>query len=232
MGKIFESTNRILSEIRAKTDAVAVGYSGGKDSMVCLDLCSRTFDRVEAFYYYPFPNLRYTRELIAEAQLRWPGTKFHTFPGDTVLQGLSEGLFCDTNEVTDTLPKFSRRMVFDIVKGLAKVPYIISGAKRSDSIGRRGQRAASKETDIIYPLWDWNKADVLGYLRLRGIPMPEISTQSASCGGISLTTESILWLHDIRPDDYEKVREFFPYIPAVVKRREFYGIGKYYTKNP
>ncbi|MEG0505551.1 MAG: phosphoadenosine phosphosulfate reductase family protein, partial [Raoultibacter sp.] len=53
------------------TDTVLVGFSGGKDSIVTLDLCMRNFKTVIPFFLYIAPNLEFQ-----EKTLRWYEEKY------------------------------------------------------------------------------------------------------------------------------------------------------------
>jgi hypothetical protein len=76
--------------------------------------------------------------------------------------------------------------------------------------------------DVVSPLSEWTKLDVLSYLKGRGLPIPDSSGRSAT--GIDLSTPALLWLHDNFPHDFAKLCEVFPFTEAVVWRREWYGI--------
>ena len=78
-----------------------------------------------------------------------------------------------------------------------------------------------KYSDQITPLADWNKYDVLSYLKMRGIPMPASDTGKVA-SGIDLTPECLLWLHDTWPEDFKKLCEYFPYAESVIWKRKFY----------
>ena len=55
------------------TDSVLVGFSGGKDSIVTLDLCFRYFKTVKPFFMYICPDLEFQ-----ERTLRWYENRYQT----------------------------------------------------------------------------------------------------------------------------------------------------------
>ena len=48
------------------TRKVLVGFSGGKDSCVTLDLCFKFFDEVRPFFMYQVPNMSFQ-----ERTMKW-----------------------------------------------------------------------------------------------------------------------------------------------------------------
>ena len=53
------------------TREVIVAFSGGKDSCVTLDLCTRFFDKVYAFFMYQVPNLSFQERTIQHYEKRY-----------------------------------------------------------------------------------------------------------------------------------------------------------------
>lgn len=87
--------------------------------------------------------------------------------------------------------------------------------------------ALAKAMDgMVCPLANWTRSQVLEYLHSRNIKVPEdMGGSKYTRSGCDLNTRSILWLYDTMPDDFEKLQAVFPYVGAVVARREFYGIN-------
>lgn len=99
---------------------------------------------------------------------------------------------------------------------------VANGFKRCDSLDRRTY--IGQMPDVISPLAGWNQWDVLGYLKLRGLPVPA-TQQRTQMSGITLECRSLLWLHDTYPSDFERIEAVFPYVRSVVARRDFYGVA-------
>jgi phosphoadenosine phosphosulfate reductase len=214
----IHETLEILGAAREKHDAVVVGFSGGKDSLVTLDLCVRTFARVEAFFMYFVEGLECVEEPLAAAEKRW-GIKIRRYPGWLPAKLLRQGFYCVIPD--EPLPKWELRDIYSLAAKDAGVKIVATGAKRADSIWRRRSLGSWGWDDILYPIIGWNKFDVLAYLAKHKIPLPDSSGRAAT--GVDLSTQSVLWLHDNYPKDFQKVCEAFPFAEAIVWRRKLFG---------
>lgn len=219
--QILRSTLDTLDSARERSAAIAVGFSGGKDSLAVLDLCVRTFERVEPFHMYLVPGLRVVEERIAIARVRY-GLTVRQYPHFITRDAMVAGIYCNNHYSNDSLPSYALRDIYDAVKKDANVDLIATGMKKSDGPWRRMQFGNMKAWhDVIYPIADWSMRDVFAFLKARQIEPPK--QEKRACGGVDLTVPSLLWLHDNYPDDFGRVCEVFPYAEAVVWRRRFYG---------
>lgn len=214
---VVDETLKILNDARTKSDAVLVAYSGGKDSLVTIDLCARTFKTLEAFFMYLVPGLECV-EMALDAAERKFGMKIRQYPHWICGRLLKNGVYCNSYFSKD-IPDWALRDVYDLASAEARIKIIATGAKRSDSQWRKRNLAACPYDDVIYPIVGWTKPDVISYLKNRKIPIPESSGGNAT--GIDLSTPSLLWLHDNHPRDFVKLCEVFPFAEAVVWRRTF-----------
>jgi phosphoadenosine phosphosulfate reductase len=203
----------------AEHDTVLVAFSGGKDSLVVEHLARRYFRRVVAFHLDLVPGLAVVAERV-DGYLGRVGVPVAHYPDPVALAALRDGVFCDPRPEYDDLPRLTHADVYRLAAADAGVPLAATadGKKESDFHNRalhlRSGRAAG-----WHPLARWTKADVVGYLRRAGIPLPE---SHAEAGGIDLTRASLCWLHDRHPADFRKLLEWFPYAEAVVRRRDWF----------
>lgn len=212
-----------LRKAAETTDAILVAYSDGKDSRVVMDLCVRIFKRVEAFFLYFIPGLECEQIGLAQAERRW-GVKIRHYPDFRVIVGaMKAGMYCHPSYKRDDLPQYKLEDAYQAARIDSGIRLIATGIKKSDSSFRRRFLAATKDKpDIIHPLIEWNKYDVLSYLQTRAIPVPD-GGSGATSSGVDLSVKSLLWLHDTWPDDFRRLCEYFPFAEAVVWRRKFYG---------
>ena len=228
------STLRFLNEARARHPRALLAYSGGKDSLACAELCARTFDHVETFFMYLVPGLECVEEALAYGERRW-GFRIKQYPHWLAAEYLRHGRYCATGgSPTDSSEygnyavggydphEWKLHDVYALARAESGCELLVTGAKKSDSIWRRkvlGNWGTNDTT--LYLLIEWQKLDVVAFLKTNGIPMPDSSGKNAT--GIDLSTPSLLWLYDTFPHDFEKLCEVFPFAEAVPWRRKFFG---------
>ena len=105
------------------------------------------------------------------------------------------------------------------------VDWIAMGHRMTDSIERVAMLKRIGGLDVpgrrVYPLWRWNEASVVSYLRARKIPTPpKLTILRRSMNGVSFEEDTLLAIRDKFPDDYAKIVEVFPYSPAKLARYE------------
>lgn len=212
-----------MESLAKRHKSVLVAFSGGKDSLVCLDLAAKHFKRVVPFFMYFVPGLRCIDEKMDILKSRW-GLDLLEYPHFVMFRAYSNSIYCKKSiRMAKELREFGLVDIYKAVIHDTGIPLIINGSKESDSLWRR-QRYFKFMTfeNVAYPLKTWKKYDVLSYLKMNNIPIPPSSGHQST--GVDLSTPSILWIYDNYPDDFKKIEQFFPFIGAVVKRREWYGV--------
>lgn len=83
---------RSIETAAAITDRVLVSFSGGKDSVVTLDLCMKHFKHVEGFFMYKFTGYLFRKQLsgITRINTVYP---FIEYPILSFLNGFDMGHF-------------------------------------------------------------------------------------------------------------------------------------------
>jgi phosphoadenosine phosphosulfate reductase len=222
MSDLLGHTLNELRDRAAKHDAVLVCYSGGKDSLVVLDLCTRVFSRVVALHLPFIPGMPWSVEMIDYAKSRW-GVEVVQAPSPTLIQAVANGIYRISHHRYNEIKDIGFRNTYHAVADDLGIDCIATGAKRIDSFRTMGKPDGADTGEKLFcPIYRWRTAEVIAYLAANGIMMP--SSDGRRSSGFDLTTPNILWMHDERPQDYEYVRKFFPLVEAVVKRREFYGV--------
>lgn len=222
MADLFLAAGNELKSLAEKHEAVLVGYSGGKESCVILDLATKFFKRVVAYHLYLVPGLRYTEERLAFARSRWK-VDFLTYPSSAFLDACRNWWYCDPRPEWCALPDWNADTFHKAIQRQTGIPLILNGARLGDYRNRRRQVQGRKKKDVVYPIRDWAKAHVAKYLLVNGIPLPPSDGRVST--SVNLTARSLLWLARDYPDDFERVAKFFPYVRTQVYRQKFFGVS-------
>jgi phosphoadenosine phosphosulfate reductase len=218
---VLTDTQKILEATRAKSESILVSYSGGKDSLVVMDLCLRTFKHVEGFFMALLPGIRCQEAEIERAAERLK-IKIHIYPHWVMRKMIREGIYTTESFVYDDLPEWKLHDIYALVIQETGIPIFATGAKKADSAWRRRFMTTARKDMVINPIAAWLKYDVLAYLKAHGIPLPPSSGKAST--GVDLSIPSLLWLHENYPADFERLSRIFPFAEAVVWHKKFYGI--------
>lgn len=218
MAGLFAETVRQLQEKARNHESVLVAYSGGKDSLCILDLCCRAFRHVAAVHLYFVPGLKLVEDQLALARDRW-GVDVLEYPEPTFLEALKTGLYCNDHYSMGDVPKVKASEIFKIAAHETGINLVVTGKKKADGMNNVG--TLKKDEGLFFnPIFKWRQMDVLSYLAAHKIPLPPSDGRKSS--SFDLTVPNILWLWDKHREDFEKIERYFPYIRAVVHRREWY----------
>ena len=191
-----------LERLASNSESILVSYSGGKDSRVILDLARRFFKNVVCFYMYFIPEMNYNKSVSEYPKslkipvLEYPHPAFFSF--------LKDAIYCD--DKFSKLPNVSVLDIYSMVRQDTSYYHILHGAKKSDSFWRRrqfGNTKGEKYKGIHYPLKEWNKLDVISYLKSKNIEIPEMSLLRQNATGVGLRTSELLYFYEKHRDDFE-----------------------------
>lgn len=216
---VYLKTLKELEQHAEENEAILIGFSGGKDSLVVLDLCVKVFKRVVCFYMYIVPGLQ-----VVERQLKWAedryGVPILQYPHWLLSRFFKQGVYCDPSYRFNKVPELRMRDIFALVRNDTGIWLIALGWKKTDTLWRR-RNMAHESPGVIHPIRDWNKYEVLAYCKMNNIQLPDAAKGRVS--GIDLSEKTLLWLHERHPEDFKKLLKVFPYAEVPIYRRKFYG---------
>jgi sulfate adenylyltransferase subunit 2 len=228
MSRNVENSIAELKELAKTHRRVLVGFSGGKDSLCVLDLAARFFNEVVPFCMHLVPGLQYDADRLRIAEERY-GLKVLTFPHFIFWNYLREEQYVDPIPGFEHLEEIRPWPYYRWVMHETKCTLMLDGMKKSDGTFRRRKFASEGEEERRMrhrPLKNWLKWEVLNYCKAQDLPIPkQDNSTAAGNSGVSLQVQEVLWMHDNAPMDYERIRRAFPFIEAIVARREFFGLS-------
>ncbi len=216
----------ILRDVHQRTDKVIVGLSGGKDSLVTLDLCVREFgaQNVRAFFMYFVKGLD-----CVESMIRWCEKRYKIsvdyFPHWTLGLAYKYAVYMPHRTGTSEWRDMRLVDVENAARAKTGVEWLAMGHRMTDSIERvamlKGIAGLDTPGRRVYPLWRWNEASVIAYLRTHKIPRPpRLTILKRSMTGVSFEEDVLLYIRDKFPADYAKIMKVFPYAEAKLARFE------------
>ena len=213
---------RSVETAAAITDSVLVAFSGGKDSVVTLDVCVRHFAHVEGFFMYQVRGLSFQESILRYYEDKY-GIPIHRIPHFELSQWLRYGLFrhCDFD-----CPIVSVKETYDYMRENTDIWWIAAGERIADSVWRRAMIKSSGTIDPkrgrFFPIAEWSKADVMAYIRQRKL---RVGAESSRLGFSfrSLMGKDLLKIQKHFPQDYARIRRWFPLVDVSIIHHKMQG---------
>lgn len=213
-------------------DTLLLAFSRGKDSLaVWLEL--RDYFTIIPYYCYMIPGgTSFERESLDYYE-RFFGVKIYRFLHAQFWKNLNAFLYQPPQRVRRIIefgiPDYDYA---DLVTGLAQMrgldnPYVAFGYRANDSPRRRllALREGPMGRDAyryFWPIWDWDLQRVADKLQAAGVALPP----DYEYWGWTLTATDYQYAHAIRdhfPDDWERIKFWYPLIEAEMFRHEKVG---------
>lgn len=205
------------------TDTVLVAFSGGKDSVVTLDLCCRYFKRVIPFFMYIVPGLEFQEQLLDWYERRY-GLEIVRLPHFEVSNFMRYGTF---REYDFSVPIISITDIYAYMRTTTDGTWIAAGERINDSIVRRAMIKHSGTVDRnrgrFYPVAYWTKRNVMDYIKTKKLKLG-IDSKKLGFSFKSLDGHELSMVKQEFPNDYERILRMYPFAEAAVRRFEMYGI--------
>ena len=204
------------------TDAVIVSFSMGKESIAILDLAFKYFKHVYPFFMYLVPGLEFQEQALKAYEKRY-NTKIIRVPHFENSEFYRYGSFRESDESVRVVKIAD---IYAYIRDTTSTFWIMGGERIDDSIVRRAMLKNSGSIDEkrgrFYPLIDWNKAEVLKYIKMNKLLYPEFNRE-LGFSFHSLAGKELSVIKRVYPHDYERILEFFPEAAAGVLKFEQYG---------
>ncbi len=204
------------------TDSVIVGFSGGKDSLVTLDLCFKYFKNVKPFFMYLVPDLEFQEQMLRRYEERY-NTEIIRLPHFETSEFLKYGSFTMADWNVDIV---GINDTYEYLRQTTGIHWIAAGERCADSIVRNAMIKKSGSIDYkrgrFYPIAYWKKQEVLEYIKYKKL---YLSPEQKSLGFSfrSLAGSELAVIKQLYPKDYEKILKVYPFAEAGVIRFEKYG---------
>lgn len=215
----IEHAREVIATVSRKTDRAILFYSCGKDSEVLLDLMSPHFKEIVCVFMYFVKGLDHIENNLRAVKSRYKNVKVMQVPHWNLSRALRIGHFCIPNPNVKIL---TLKDIDESVRMRTGIQYSFYGMKQADGLHRRlmlrgYENEAISNTDKVYPLSQWKKADVLAYVRSRSLPTP-ISYTSEAGNGLWFDAKCFTFLRANFPQDLERIYQAFPLSRSILIR--------------
>ncbi|HOJ03293.1 MAG TPA: phosphoadenosine phosphosulfate reductase family protein [Bacteroidota bacterium] len=220
---------RVLERVRAQAQAILVSFSGGKDSLVCMDLATDVFGRgnVVGYFMYFVRGLSYETKQLDYARKRW-GVEILQYPHPDLALAIKTGAYRFAPEPKRKLFKLKdveRRVRID-----TGLHWIVNGARQADSRDRCVMLRTYEDEAIyekggrVFPISKWKDREVLAYMKHHRIPVPQVFKGNVKMSGTGLGGRALAAIMEQYPEDYRKILKVFPLAGNAVARLKLHGV--------
>lgn len=221
--------NKIIKKLKEQEN-VTIGFSLGKDSLACATILRNLNIKFTPFYFFHVPDLNFVNEQIKMYENHF-GIKIIQMPHPMLYDRIRHQdyqckLMADEMSSYD-FPKMTFEDLIDIYmddENITEKYYDVVGMRAAESFNRRKffekNGAIDDRNKKIYPIYNWKNKDVFDFLKENKVPLTkDYEIWNRSWDGVKY--QFLFGVKKHYPNDYEKIKEFYPLIDLELIRYEF-----------
>lgn len=216
MSTVLFDSIKTMSKI---TDSVLVAFSGGKESVVVLDMCFRYFKHVQPYFQYCVPGLSFNEKLLNWYENRYE-TEILRVPVENIGAMFRYGIYTIPDP---TFPIVSETDVWNYMRHETGTWWIAGGERINDSLMRRARIKHSSTIDVrsgrLFPVAMWKTQEVYDYIKYHKLFLSKEQKQLKHSLRIFQPAD-LMYIKQHLPDDYAKILHMFPFAGAITKKAE------------
>ncbi|WP_148039642.1 phosphoadenosine phosphosulfate reductase [Slackia faecicanis] len=223
----------VRQALKAEGRPVVLACSLGKDSLAAWIALERDGIEVVPVYFWSIPRLPMVEESIAKIEAVF-GVRIHQYPHPRWFRTLNNCVYqspdhcgiIDAAGLVEMTYEDERPLILEDL-GLPPDTWECDGVRACDNPYRRASLTRhglmKKTTRKASVIADWTKKECMDAIAERGIGLPpDYELFGRSFDGLDM--RFMKPLRENRPEDFEIVRKWYPFIKADELRWEHYGL--------
>lgn len=214
----MKTTLKVFEFLKTQTREVVLFFSGGKDSIVLLDLLTKNGFKVNIAFMYFVKDLEHIEKYVTWAEKKYK-VKANKYPHWMLSHSMNDNLY--RFHTAEKIPNIKLSDIEKQAQNDFNCKWIINGAKKSDSMNRNLMlktyflQAINLTTKHAYPISGWKNQMCLSYIKQNKLPIP-ISYNKSKSSGAGLNKDFLQFCKDKYPNDYAKVLDQFPFAETLL----------------
>ena len=235
----YNNSSELCKLMSEKTNGVSMlAFSCGKDAIASWVEMRKHFKTIIPIYYYTIPGLSFIEKSLKYYEDFFE-TKIIRLPNPNFIRMLNNGVYQTptNNKIIKSFgfPPIKREHLCEQVKidfNIDSSAYVAIGNRASDNLQRQRSiykrnpdgsikevKAVNDSNKTFYPVYDFNIADVVKSIREANVRLPhDYIMWGKTFDGLDY--RFIKPIKDNYPDDYEKIKSYFPFIDLEIIRYE------------
>lgn len=197
------------------SDEVICAFSGGKDSIVTIDLCHKHFKKIHAFFMYHVPDLSFQNNIIKFYEKKY-NIEILKLPHMDMSTNFKNGILCVSD---NSVMSLKINDIYAYVRDQFNCEWIAAGERAKDSLFRNSMIKNSSSIDRkrkrFYPVAWWNKQEILDYIKINKLPISE-EYKYLGHSFKGLYREDLKKIKEFYPEDFEKIKKFYKFAEASI----------------
>jgi hypothetical protein len=226
----WPTSEEVCQQMARDNDTVVLFFSRGKDAVAAWLQLRRQFKRVVPVNYYLVPNLQFELDSLKYFE-EFFETPIYRLPSPHLYKQLALHLYQPPSYVKPIdkfdLPQFDWDTLATVTKEDFELPpetWAANGVRMFDSFARimalKKNGPVNLNRRLFYPVYDWTPTRLKEEFRASKVQLPiDYKIWGRSFDGLSYAYMEGLRKH--LPEDYERVKQWFPLVESVLKRMEY-----------